>query len=76
MENIKIENLDTTKIIVPEGYKVIIDPALIEQERKQQEILELEKMIGKVPTTKELAEYGKMYHPYYEALRKLNELNG
>lgn len=77
MENIKIENLDTTKIIVPEGYKVIIDPEIVEKERKEKEIAELEELITNTPkpSDEELIEYGRMFHPYYENLRRLNKLN-
>lgn len=72
------ENLDPTQIEVPEGYKVIIDPELIEQERKAKEKADIEERLANTsePSIEELAEFGKLYHPYYEDLRKLNELNG
>jgi hypothetical protein len=70
------KDLDISNIIVPEGYKVIIDPEFIEQERKAKEKKELEDRLAETsePTIEELAEFGRMYHPYYEDLRKLNEL--
>ena len=71
---ISIKTLDASKIIVPEGYKVIIDPALVEQEAKEKEIAELEAMIAemKEPSDVELIEWAKIYHPYYMELVLLN----
>jgi hypothetical protein len=75
MDKIQIENLDVSKIKVPQGYKVIIDLELVEQDRRAKEKAELEQRLSEMtePTIEELAEFGKMYHPYYEDLRKLNE---
>jgi hypothetical protein len=72
------KGLDVSKVIVPEGYKVIIDPALLEKEARAKEIAGLEARIAemKEPTQEELAEFGKISHPYYYQLRRLEELNG
>jgi hypothetical protein len=69
------KDLDISKIKVPEGYKVIIDPELIEKERKAKEKKELEDRLAEMlePTDKELIEYAKMFHPYYDFLRRLND---
>lgn len=72
----KIKDLDVKKIKVPEGYKVIIDPELIEQEKRDNERAELEaRMKDQVePSDEELIEYAKMTHPYYMDLDLLNSL--
>lgn len=69
----KTKDLDVTKIKVPAGYKVIIDPELIEQEKREKEKAELQERLASMtePTEKELAEFGKMYHPYYQDLIRL-----
>lgn len=71
----EISKLDTSKIKVPEGYKVIIDPELIEKERKEKEKAEIQERLASMtePTDEELSELGKLYHPYYDDLRRLNE---
>jgi hypothetical protein len=76
MDKIKIKDLDVKKVVVPKGYKVIIDPELIEKERKEQELTELEaRMKDQVePSDEELIEYAKMTHPYYMDLDLLNSL--
>lgn len=67
------KNLDVSKIKVPKGYKVIIDPELIEQERRNKEKVELEEIVKNTPepSDEELIEYGKMFHPYYELKNRL-----
>lgn len=68
------KNLDVSKIKVPKGYKVIIDPELIEKERRTKEKTELQEMIKNTPepTDEELLSYAKQWHPYYELKNKLN----
>lgn len=76
--NMKIKDLDIKKIKVPQGYKVIIDPELIEQERIAKEKADIQERLANTPepSIEELAEFGKLYHPYYEDLRELEQLNG
>jgi len=73
----EVTSLDVARIKVPAGYKVIIDPELLEKERMEKERQELEVQLAATPepSKEELAEFGKLYHPYYAALRKLNELS-
>lgn len=75
-KEIDIKSLDTSTISVPKGYKVIIDPEVLEEERKDQEKQELEERIAlaPVPTDEELIEFAKMTHPYYIDLMTLNSL--
>lgn len=72
-----VTSLDVARIKVPVGYKVIIDPELLEKENRKKERLEIEERLAATPepTIEELAEYGKLYHPYYEYLTRLNQLN-
>jgi len=72
----EVTSLDVARIKVPVGYKVIIDPELLEKENRKKERLEIEERLAATPepTMEELAEFGKLYHPYYAELRILNEL--
>jgi hypothetical protein len=72
-----VTSLDVARIKVPIGYKVIIDPELVEKERRENEKTELQKRLAEMgePTNEELIEYAKIFHPYYAELRKLNELS-
>lgn len=74
----EVKDLDVKKIKVPQGYKVIIDPELIEQERRNKEKLELEEKLASMsePSNEELITYAKQFHPYYFELSRLQQLNG
>ena len=71
-----IEKLDTSKIIIPVGYVLTKDPTVLAEERLAKERAEIEERIANSPepSIEELAEYGRLYHPYYDDLRRLNEL--
>lgn len=75
-KKIKSKDLKIENVIVPDGYKVIIDPEVIEQERIDREIAELEEIIAitPFPTDDELIEFARLTHPYYENINKLNSL--
>ena len=70
-----ISKLDPKTIKVPLGYKVIIDPEIVEKEKclKEQEEL-TERLKAGEPGIEELAEFGKMFHPYYQDVARLNQL--
>lgn len=76
MDKINIEKLDTSKIVVPVGYKVIIDPELVRKEEVLKEIVELETRLKTItkPTNEELINFALATHPYYEEQRKLEYL--
>lgn len=63
-------------IIIPDGYILIEDPAIVAERQRLEKIKELEDLINNtpIPTEVELIEYGKMSHPYYETLRELELL--
>ena len=74
-EKIVEEIIDITKIIVPEGYLIVEDPAVKIAELKQIEIDDLQKIINEpIPNDADLIEMGKLYHPYFEAIRRLEDL--
>lgn len=75
-KKLKTKDLNIEDIIVPEGFKVIIDPEVLEEERKDQERQELEERIAiaPIPTDEELIEFAKMTHPYYEDIKRLESL--
>ena len=75
-KKINIQDLDASKVQVPIGYKVIIDPELIEQEKKEKELVQLEEIMKdiKEPSIEELVELGRIYHPYYHDLSRLEYL--
>ena len=68
----EVTSLDVARIKVPVGYKVIIDPELLEKERMEKERLELEEKLKTMvePTEEELLAYAKQFHPYYEFKNK------
>lgn len=63
-------------IIIPDGYILIEDPAIVAERQRLEKIKELEDLINNtpIPTEVELIEFGKMYHPYYDFVRQLEEL--
>lgn len=63
-------------IVVPDGYKLVIDDSILIKERIEKEINDLEEIIKHtpIPTDEELIEYGRMFHPYYESIRRLEDL--
>jgi hypothetical protein len=72
----QLTDLDPTKIKVPEGYKVIIDPDVAEKERRAEELAVLNTRMKdeKEPSDEELISFAKMTHPYYMDLARLNDL--
>lgn len=71
----KIKDLDIKKIKVPDGYKVIIDPELIQKEKNEKEIIEIQERIKDgEPSIEELANFARAFHPYYQDLSRLNQL--
>lgn len=63
-------------IVIPDGYILIPDPEVVERERKNRERMELEELIANTPkpSDEELIEIGKLSHPYYENIKRLNTL--
>ena len=59
----QLEFDENGNIIIPEGFEIYIkeDP----ETKRLERIAELEAMQGKEPTTGELIEIGKTFHPYY-----------
>jgi len=78
MENQTIQEMENNlpNIEVPDGYKVVIDPEFIETQRKseERERLEAELLSMEVPSDEDLISLAKLSHPYYECLRKIEEL--
>jgi hypothetical protein len=62
--------------LIPKDYILVPDPAIQAMEDKQAEIDMLQAQIDAMtePTDKELIEYGRIVHPYYQEKLRLKTL--
>jgi len=66
----------SNNFVVPEGFKLIRDPEIVERERKLEIKKKLEERLKEPkPTDEELISIGKSIHPYYQDQYRLDELN-
>lgn len=70
-----MEEIDITKIKIPDGYKIIPDGSI---EVLKEEKIKIEKELSEEvePSDNELIDFGRAMHPYYDKIRRLENLNG
>ena len=78
MANIIITLEQIKDLVLPEGYIVIKIKTKMEKDKEiEDEIKDLEKDLGDIPTDEELIIAAKnlVIHPYYEILSRIESLN-
>jgi len=64
-------------VIIPDGFVIAVDPAWEAKQNLQNEITQLTEQLASMtePSEQELADTGRMMHPYYEMQLRLEMLN-
>lgn len=66
-----------SEIPIPEGFTLVRDEAYLAEQRRLEEIKQLEESIAAMPEPREqeLIEMGRIAHPYYQTKMRLDLLN-